>query len=92
MSGGSWEYEYARLEDLAQRLGDQRAAKRRALGRHISLIAKALHDIEWVDSGDYGPGDEVAAIDTVIKGTGLEKQVLCEDSKQLIKDLERLIK
>ena len=28
----------------------------------LRIVAKAAHDIEWVDSGDYGPGDEVAAI------------------------------
>ena len=28
----------------------------------LNVVAKAAHDIEWVDSGDYGIGDEVAAI------------------------------
>lgn len=36
--------------------------ERRAFSKHVALVAKALHDIEWVDSGDYGEGHESAAI------------------------------
>lgn len=36
--------------------------ERRAFLAHLQLVAAALHDIEWVDSGDCGPGDENAAI------------------------------
>ena len=28
----------------------------------LNLVAEAAHDIEWVDSSDYSPGDEVEAI------------------------------
>lgn len=28
----------------------------------LDRAAKAAHDIEWVDSGDYGPNDEVESI------------------------------
>jgi hypothetical protein len=28
----------------------------------LKLIACAMHDIEWVDSGDYAQGDEHSAI------------------------------
>ena len=31
----------------------------------LRAAAKAAHDVEWVDSGDYGPGDEVEAIRAV---------------------------
>lgn len=33
-----------------------------AFGSHLQKCAKAMHDIEWVDSGDCGDGDEVKAI------------------------------
>ena len=36
--------------------------EREAFAKHLKLVAKALHDIEWVDSADYGPGDENEAI------------------------------
>jgi hypothetical protein len=59
MSGGSMNYLYRRLEDA---IFDTSTAERRAFRAHLMKVAKALHDIEWVDSGDSGPGDENAAI------------------------------
>lgn len=35
---------------------------RRAFAAHLEKVAAALHEIEWVDSGDTGPGSEDAAI------------------------------
>lgn len=34
--------------------------------KHLELVSKAMHDIEWVDSSDYGPGDEVTALEALI--------------------------
>jgi hypothetical protein len=75
MSGGSMNYIYSKLEYEATFTAD--TPERRAFARHLKLVAKALHDIEWVDSGDYGPGDENAAIraclsDAVMLATVLE--------------------
>jgi hypothetical protein len=60
MSGGSMNYLYSKLEYEATFRLD--TPERKAFAKHLQLVAKALHDIEWVDSGDYGPGDETAAI------------------------------
>lgn len=62
MSGGAYEYIYHKLQEVdvytknptTQRLRFQILLQR---------VAHALHDIEWVDSGDFGPGDEDNAID-----------------------------
>jgi hypothetical protein len=75
MSGGSMNYIYSKLEYEATFAAD--TPERRAFAKHLKLVAKALHDIEWVDSGDYGPGDENAAIraclgDAVMLSTVLE--------------------
>jgi hypothetical protein len=75
MSGGSMNYIYSRLEYEANFRQD--TPERRAFAKHLKLVAKALHDIEWVGSGDYGPGDENAAIraclgDAVMLSTVLE--------------------
>jgi hypothetical protein len=35
------------------------------LVRLLELVSEAMHDVEWVDSCDYGPGDELAAIRAV---------------------------
>ena len=53
-------YLYNRLLDGATFATD--TPERKAFRRHLLKVADALHDIEWVDSGDKGPGDENAAI------------------------------
>jgi hypothetical protein len=52
--------EYTGRDALA--IYEQIATHRLWLAEHLELVATALHDLEWVDSSDYGPGDEVAAI------------------------------
>lgn len=68
MSGGSWDYLYERMEEAATRLAADASPERRALGRRMALMAKAMHDIEWVDSCDYGPGDDAKAIEAALGG------------------------
>ena len=64
MSGGSMDYLYRRVEDATVYNSTHPGANalRGAFRAHLLLVAKALHDIEWVDSGDYGPGRECDAI------------------------------
>ena len=62
MSGGSWDYEYMRIEELADRLHAEKCLLRRALADRLRLLSKAMHDIEWVDSGDFAKGEELPAI------------------------------
>lgn len=60
MSGGSMNYIYSRIEvDVSF---EKNTPERKAFDEHLKLIINALHDIEWVDSGDYAKGDETAAI------------------------------
>ena len=60
MSGGSMNYLYSKLEyDATFRT---HTPERVAFKKHLAKVAKALHDIEWVDSCDMGPGEENAAI------------------------------
>lgn len=61
MSGGSYDYAYSRVEELACAIRCD-SPLRRAFCDHLRLVAKALHDIEWVDSYDTAPGSEDAAI------------------------------
>ena len=60
MSGGSMNYLYSKLEYEAT--FETNTVERKAFEKHLALVAKALHDIEWVDGCDYGTGDENEAI------------------------------
>ena len=62
MSGGSWDYVYGRVGEAAERLQRERSSVRRAFGRHLALVAHALHEIEWCDSGDHGGDQDVVAM------------------------------
>ena len=75
MSGGSMDYLYLKVEDASMRID---SPLRRAFWIHLKKVAKALHDIEWVDSGDYARGDEVKAIEECLAPGALLTQVLAE--------------
>lgn len=65
MSGGHYEYAYYRIQELAEAI-EPKTELRKAFKEHLLEVAKACHDIEWVDSGDSEPGDEDAAIRKVL--------------------------
>lgn len=59
MSGGSMNYLYSQIENAGFKC---HTPERKAFSAHLAKVARALHDIEWVDSCDYGDGDENEAI------------------------------
>ena len=90
MSGGSLDYVYRFVRDAADsiradccRVPDDvdghpmdpnRKRRLLAFASHLELVASALHDVEWVMSGDTSPGDELAAIDAALShGAGEAK-------------------
>ena len=90
MSGGSMNYLYSKLEYEANFRED--TPERRAFAKHLKLVAKALHDIEWVDSGDKAPGDDANAIRACLSdGATLDAAVEAahEARKALTAELER---
>lgn len=67
MSGGSLDYAYTKVNDIADTLTRKACSPlHRAFIKHLLLVSDALHDLEWVLSDDYAPGDEVAAIEKVV--------------------------
>ena len=67
MSGGRLNYAYDKISQAAEDLRFQAGTPlQRAMVRHLDLVSKAMHDIEWVLSGDYGEGDDEAAIRAVL--------------------------
>lgn len=82
MSGGSYNYAYMGIEQTAceVRIRAEGNPLRLAFAAHLDLVAKALHDLEWVDSSDYAHGDEVVAIRECLGGDG---PVLAEIERQV---------
>lgn len=68
MSGGSLDYVYQRVEEAAGSIRGRTDATplHLAFAEHLDKVAKALHDIEWVYSCDYGEGREEDAIMQVV--------------------------
>lgn len=64
MSGGSYDYVYHKIDEINIQ-GTRDNKKRLLFQKLLKLVAKAMHDIEWVDSYDYGAGDENKALDAV---------------------------
>ena len=63
MSGGSLDYFYSRVSDVAQQIREKAETPvHLGFADHLDLVAVALRDLEWVWSGDKGLGDEDAAI------------------------------
>jgi hypothetical protein len=62
MSGGSYDYVYSRIDEIEIRDADTNP-RRAAFQKLLRLVAAAMHDIEWVDSGDYCPDEENETID-----------------------------
>lgn len=71
MSGGRYDYLYRQVRDMADQIATDdpsaRGLLREAFRLHLELVADAMHAIEWVDSGDWGAGDEVKAIEACLK-------------------------
>ena len=67
MSGGFYEYADYKLRSFIREFAaEANTPLRKAFLAHLTDVAEAIHDIEWVDSGDYGPGDEDEAIKKVL--------------------------
>ena len=65
MSGGSMDYLSYKIDDVEIRPD---TALRRAFAEKLPLFARALHEIEWADSGDTAVDNENerAAIEAVL--------------------------
>jgi len=60
MSGGSYDYKYKELNNLADQLSpitDEFQELRNRTAKALRGLAEVCHDIEWIDSYDYGKDD-----------------------------------
>ena len=92
MSGGSLNYAYSRVEDIAHEVRMRAETNlHRSFASHLMKVAKALHDIEWVLSCDYAPCDEVDAIRAVVTRNEEIDQAKAT-AKELIEELQAFVK
>ncbi len=59
MSGGSHDYAYLKLNEVADSFYYERGHEeaRKKVAEILRLMSDICHDIEWIDSGDYGDED-----------------------------------
>lgn len=94
MSGGSLDYLYYKVEDVAIKLQNkENTPLQRAFGLHLIKVAKALHDVELVMSGDYSDGDDEKAIKEVLNDDSNREvfAVLQTDALKLIAELKKFV-
>ena len=83
MSGGAYNYASFQLDRFIKEFEKslKNDSRRIMFNSLLKLVSKAIHEIEWVDSGDCSPGDEYKSIDKVfdfIGGDRLEQKYKSE--------------
>jgi hypothetical protein len=91
MSGGSLDYVCYKVGDAADSI-EARATTplQKAFAAHLRDVSKALHDLEWVYSGDYGEGDEVESLKKVVNKQ-MELEVATNDARIALKQLQDVL-
>jgi len=91
MSGGSLDYICYKLDDVIDTVeGRAKTALQKAFTAHLRDVSKALHDLEWVFSGDYSDGDEVEALKKVVNKQ-MELEVATIDARIALKQLQDVL-
>ena len=89
MSGGSWDYAYQRVQDVADRFRGSRDATRRAFGEHLAKCAEAMRVVEWVDSGDSTSPADTDAIRALLGPAPIVAEIKAE-AERLLGEVQRL--
>ena len=69
MSGGSYDYAYAKVSDMAENMRHLDRPERRKFRDLLLRVAKAMEAVEWEDSGDTSREATTKAIDEVLGGS-----------------------
>ena len=91
MSGGSLDYVCYKLDDAIEVI-ERRATTvlQKAFAAHLKDVAKALHDLEWVYSGDYSDGDDVEALRKVVNKE-MELEAATNNARIALKQLQDVL-
>lgn len=94
MSGGSHNYAYHHIEDLASSIAAlPMTPARRAFVALLGRVSKAAYEIEWEDSGDTGRGDSEPHILAALgqDGKALILAEVIKEAKRIRDELDRTI-
>jgi len=91
MSGGSLDYVCYKLDDAIEVI-ERRSTTvlQTAFAAHLKDVSKALHDLEWVFSGDYTDGDDVEALRKVVNKE-MELEAATNDARTALKQLQDVL-
>ena len=91
MSGGSLDYVCYKVDDAIDTI-EKRATTvlQKAFAKHLKDVANALHDLEWVYSGDYSEGQEVESLRKVINKE-MELKAATEQAEFALKQLKDVL-
>jgi len=91
MSGGSYNYAYCKVQDMADSLINQKEPFRQAFGKHLQEVAKAMKAVEWVDSCDCSYPHDLEAIEKVLTDIEhREARILIDDCVDLLKAMSKI--
>ena len=93
MSGGSYDYLCYKMEDAADRLSQSKCPHRRAFAVLMYKCATAMHDVEWVDSGDMSEGDDIEAISAALGGVDTTELITSyrNEAQALVERLDAML-
>ena len=98
MSGGTYGFgTYKQIEEYLATLKDG-TAQRRAFKAHLVCVAQAMRAIEWVDRGDWEPGQEDPIIEECLRTGAVLATVMKEAEgvtialQQAVSSLQRQIR
>ena len=91
MSGGSLDYVCYKIDDAVDTI-EKRATTtlQKAFAQHLKDVAKALHDLEWVFSGDYCEGQEIDSLSKVVNKE-MELKAATEQAEFALKQLKDVL-
>lgn len=77
MSGGQYDYFCWKIDEVECTLLHTETDPRRATLKKVLIkLSRAMHDVEWVDSCDYGKGRDYEALDELFGLLGADPLIV----------------
>jgi hypothetical protein len=91
MSGGALGYASGHIESTIYEMGrHELTPKMRVFRKFLVKVAKAVHDVEWELSDNYGPGGSDKAVDAVLPD-GFSLKCAIEEAEEAERNLRAAI-